>query len=60
MSELTYRVFVRAGLDGRKITRARGLSWKEAFDKCQAYNDNRSSRQKARDLMMEFEREQRL
>ena len=59
----TYRTFIRSSTNwkefgsNRKTTQERGLSWEEARDKCQAYAVTRTTRQRRKGTMLEFERE---
>jgi hypothetical protein len=59
----TYYTFLRSCTDwksfasARKITQDTGLSYEEARQRCDDYNDNRSKRQIAKGTKMEFTRE---
>jgi hypothetical protein len=44
-------------LRGRKVTQDTGLSYEEAYDRCQAYNNTRNARQIRKGTMMEFTEE---
>jgi hypothetical protein len=44
-------------LRGRKITQSTGLTEQEARNRCEAYNNNRNSRQIRKGTMMEYTQE---
>lgn len=59
----TYRTFKRSCSNwqgfarARKITVSRGLTFSEAYDDCEKFNDNRTAAQIKKGLKMEFELE---
>lgn len=59
----TYRTFKRSCTNwqefatARKITVERGLSYSEAYDRCQEFEKNLTPAQKRKGTRMEFERE---
>lgn len=59
----TYRTFIRSCRNwqefakARKITQDRGLSYEQARERCQQYNENLTARQVKRGTKMEFDQE---
>ena len=59
----TYKTFLRSCTNwqefssARKITQDTGLSFEEARERCQEYNDNRNAAQIRKGTKMEFTRE---
>jgi hypothetical protein len=59
----TYRTFIRSCRNweefasARKLTKARGLSWSQAKQRCEEYNAHLSARQRRKGTKMEFEAE---
>lgn len=59
----TYRTFKRSARSfeefarARKITEERGLTYEQARQRCQEYNDNRTAAQIHKGTKLEFERE---
>lgn len=57
-----YRTFKRSCTNweefgkARKITVETGLTWQQAYEACQEFNQNRTSRQISRGTKLEFER----
>ena len=59
----TYKTFIRSCTNwqqfarARKITQERGLTYDQARDRCQQYNDNRNARQIRKGTKLEFTEE---
>ena len=60
---MTYRTFKRSARNweefasARKITDETGLTYEEARERCQEYNENRTAEQERKGTKLEFERE---
>lgn len=60
---MTYRTFKRSATgwrsfgSARQITVDRGLTYSQARERCDKYNDNRTSAQKRKGTMLEFTKE---
>lgn len=57
MNERKYRTFKRSGLNwsrARKITDETGLTYSEARDRCDNYNDNRTKAQIKKNTKLEM------
>lgn len=60
---MSYRTFKRSARNwrefgrARKVTESRGLTYEQAREECERYNDNRTARQVARGTKLEFEKE---
>lgn len=59
----TYRTFKRSATDwksfasARKITEETGLTYEQARERCEQFNNNRNARQVRNGTKLEFERE---